>query len=164
LKKSAVLRYLWDWGVALGLTVLGFWLISEWRAPDLPDNAPNWTMQNLEGEQVSLSDFKGSTVVLNFWAHWCGPCQMEIPAFSSFAKTHPDIVVLGISVDGSAQEVRGHAKRLSIDYPVLIATHEVQRNYKVSTLPTTIIVGPDGKIDDVHVGMMLEAQLEWAIQ
>ena len=161
---KAIMRYVGDWGVALLFTAVGFWLISEMRAPSLPEQAPEWTLMNLSGEEVSLADYKGQTVILNFWAHWCGPCQMEIPAFSSFSKEHPEVAVLGISVDGSLAEVRQHAKRLKIDYPVLLATNEVQREYKVSTLPTTVVIGKDGKVQDVHVGMMLEAQLEWAIK
>ena len=133
---KALLRYVGDWGVALLFTGVGFWLISEMRAPTLPEQAPEWTLMNLNKEEVSLTDYRGQTVVLNFWAHWCGPCQMEIPAFSSFAKEHPEVAVLGISVDGSLAEVRQHAKRLNIDYPVLLATNEVQKEYKVSTLPT----------------------------
>ncbi|MBM76131.1 MAG: hypothetical protein CMK59_12080 [Proteobacteria bacterium] len=163
-RVKAILRYLGDWGVAIIFTALGFWLISEWRAPSLPEQAPGWTLMNLEGKEVSLSDYKGQTVVLNFWAHWCGPCQMEIPAFSSFSKQHPEVAVLGISVDGSLNEVRQHAKRLKIDYPVLLGTHEVQREYQVSTLPTTVVIDKVGKVQDVHVGIMLEAQLEWAIK
>ena len=161
---KAILRYLGDWGIAILFTVLGFWLISEWRAPSLPEQAPGWTLMSLKGEEVSLSDYEGQTVVLNFWAHWCGPCQMEIPAFSSFAKQHPEVAVLGISVDGSLKEVRQHAKKLKIDYPVLLGTQEVQREYQVSTLPTTVVIDKTGKVQDVHVGMMLEAQLEWAIK
>jgi len=163
-RLKAIMRYLGDWGVALFFTAAGFWLISEMRAPSLPEHAPEWTLINLDKEEVSLSDYKGQTVILNFWAHWCGPCQMEIPAFSSFSKEHPEVAVLGISVDGSLAEVRQHAKRLKIDYPVLLATNEVQREYKVSTLPTTVVIGKDGKVQDIHVGMMLEAQLEWAIK
>jgi thiol-disulfide isomerase/thioredoxin len=157
-----LLGYGMDWGIAIALTVAGFWLLSAVRAPDLPSQAPEWTLRDLSGESVSLTQFRGQTVVLNFWAEWCGPCRMEIPAFSSFAEEHPDIPVLGIAVDGTPSELRRQAARLGISYPVLLADNGIQEDYKVTTLPTTVIVGPDGEVRNVHVGAMLGPQLRWA--
>ena len=132
------------------------------RTPNLPDQAPEWSLKNLQGEVVSLKDFRGKTVVLNFWATWCGPCKMEIPTFSEFAQENPDIPVLGIAVDGSPELLRRASKKLNIMYPVLIADEDVQSNYKVRNLPTTVIVDPTGKVKDVHVGVMFGPQLKWA--
>lgn len=154
--------YILDWGIALALTGLGFWLLSVWRAPDLPDVAPDFTLKNLKGEEVSLQDYRGQTVILNFWAHWCGPCRSEIPAFRSFAKEHPEIPILGISVEGKSSEVKKYAKQLGIDYTVLVDDSRVQRLYNVSSLPTTVIVGPEGEVKKAHVGAMFQSQLEWA--
>ena len=66
---KAVIGYISDWGVALLFTAVGFWLISEMRAPTLPEQAPEWTLMNLNEEEVSLIDYRGQTVILNFWAH-----------------------------------------------------------------------------------------------
>ena len=98
-RGSQFLHFFKDWGIALLLTGLGFFLLSYMRTPNLPDQAPDWTLKNLDGEVVSLSDFRGQTVVLNFWATWCGPCKTEIPTFSKFSKDNPDIPVLGIHAD-----------------------------------------------------------------
>ena len=151
-----------DWLFALSLTAAGFWLLSWWRTPTLPDEAPLWTLSSLEGESVSLSDFEGQTVVLNFWATWCGPCKMEIPEFRKFAADHPEIPVLGIAVDGTPSTLRQFAKQYKINYPILQGTKSVQREYNVSSLPMTIVVGPDGEVEDVHIGVMMASQLEWA--
>ena len=151
-----------DWGIALLLTALGFALLSYARTPDLPNQAPDWSLKNLEGDVVSLEDFRGKTVVLNFWATWCGPCKTEIPTFSQFAEENPDIPVLGIAVEGSAKSLKRAAKALGISYPVLIANREIKENYKVSSLPTTVVVDPQGQIKDVHVGIMFAPQLNWA--
>ena len=152
-----------DWAIALGLTVLGFWLISMWRTPNLPDQAPDWTLQTIEGKTVSLSDYKGKKVVLNFWATWCGPCRMEIPEFRKFVDEHPDIPVLGIAVDGGKPELSAFAKKNAMNYPVLLGSKQVSMDYSVSSLPMTVIIDETGQIQDVHVGAMLGKQLEWAV-
>ena len=161
-KMNRIGAYILDWGIALALTALGFWLLSVWRAPDLPDIAPDFTLKNLQGEDVQLQDYRGKTVVLNFWAHWCGPCRSEIPAFRNFAQENPDIPVLGISVDGRMKDVQKYAKQLGIDYTVLVGDSKIQNLYNISSLPTTVIVDPEGKVKKAHVGMMFETQLEWA--
>jgi len=162
-KGSQVWSFIKDWGIALLLTVFGFFLLSYFQTPRLPEQAPEWSLNDVDGRSVSLSDFRGQTVVLNFWATWCGPCRTEIPAFSAFSKANPDIPVLGISVDdASPKAIKRAAKSLGITYPVLVADANIQRDYKVGSIPMTVIVDPEGKITDVHVGMMLETQLNWA--
>ena len=151
-----------DWILALSLTAAGFWMLSWWRTPNLPNSAPDWTLVSIEGDTVSLSDYEGQTVVLNFWATWCGPCKSEIPELRQFVNDYPDIPVLGIAVDGSVSKLRQFAKQNRMNYPVLKGDMAIQQDYNVSSLPMTVIVGPDGQIDDVHIGMMLSSQLEWA--
>ena len=72
-----MLIYSRDWLFAIALTLFGFWAISKWRAPDLPDMAPDFSLQTVTGESLSLSDFKGRTVVLNFWTTWCNFCKKD---------------------------------------------------------------------------------------
>jgi peroxiredoxin len=160
--QKRLLNYSFDWGIALFLTILGFWLFSAWRTPDLPDSAPDWELSSIDGGTVSLSDFKGKTVVLNFWATWCQPCVMEIPNFEKFSKENPDIPVLGIAMDGKPQQLKAFAQQHNMTYPIVIANTQVQNDYKVTTLPMTVIVGPDGKVKDTHIGIMMEQQLKWA--
>lgn len=160
LKNAA--RTVLDWLLALSLTAVGFWMLSVWRTPSLPNEAPEWTLPSIEGGDVTLSDYEGQTVVLNFWATWCGPCKSEIPEFREFVSENPDIPVFGIAVDGSVGKLRQFAKKNRMNYPVLKGDRSIQEDYKVSSLPMTVIVGPDGQIEDVHIGMMLKSQLEWA--
>ncbi len=144
-------------GAALLFVALG-WL----RAPTLPDEAPDFALSDLDGQIVQLSALRGQTVVLNFWATWCGPCRVEIPTFSSFALDHPEIPVLGIAADGAAEALRAAAVELGIEYPVLIAAPDTLARYGVDTLPTTVVVEPDGAIGYAHAGILFAPQLWWA--
>lgn len=161
-KKSGWLRYVRDWGLSIAVAVGVYWGIGVMRAPDLPDEAPDFELMSLDGELVSLSDYRGQTVVVNFWATWCGPCMAEIPTFNDFAQENPDIPVLGIATDNSPAKVRVTAKKKDMQYPVLLADSDVQRAYGITTLPTTVVVGPDGQVRDVHVGVMMGPQLSFA--
>ncbi len=155
------LGFAMDWGIALLLTALGFWLFSAFRTPTLPNEAPDWNLPLISGGEVTLSEYQGKTVVLNFWATWCQPCIMEIPTFEKFSKENPDIPVIGIAVDGTLEQLSSFAKEHNMTYPIAVANPQVQQDYKISTLPMTVIVGPDGLVKDAHVGIMLEQQLNW---
>ena len=141
----------------IALLVVG-WL----RAPDLPDKAPQFTLATPDGSQVSLSDYRGKTVLLNFWATWCPPCRLEIPAFSRFAARNPDVVVLGLASDNDPKLVARAAEELGADYTVLLADPKTLEAYGVTTFPTTVVVGPDGDVRSAYTGIMLDPQLAWA--
>ena len=159
-----MLRYARDWGLSIGIAVLVYLAIGWFRAPSLPDEAPDFTLKNLKGQEVSLSDYRGQWVVLNFWATWCGPCRTEIPAFSTFADENPDVVVLGVATDGDASTLKPAAEELGITYPVLVDNQGISASlYKVNTIPTTVVVGPEGTVETVHVGIMMGWQLALAV-
>jgi peroxiredoxin len=153
-----------DWGLTLLLGAVIFHGVGQLRAPDLPDAAPDFALQTLEGQTVQLSSLRGQTVVLNFWATWCGPCRIEIPQFASFAEANPDIPVLGIATDGTPGELKAAAKKLGITYPVLVADAATVKAYGVDTLPTTVIVGPDGSIQGAHAGILTRPQLSLMVR
>jgi thiol-disulfide isomerase/thioredoxin len=147
-------------GVLLFGVLLG--VVGRWRSPALPTVAPDFALPALSGGAVSLSALRGQTVVLNFWATWCGPCRIEIPTFSAFAAAHPDIPVLGIAVDGDPADLRRAASQLGISYPVLLADRATLSAWKVGTLPMTAVIDPAGTISSVHTGLMLRPHLAWA--
>ncbi|MCB9741594.1 MAG: TlpA family protein disulfide reductase [Alphaproteobacteria bacterium] len=158
-----MLRYIRDWVVSIAVAVAIFFAIGYLRpGPEIPDAAPDFTLQSLDGDWVSLSEQKGQTVILNFWAEWCGPCRQEIPAFSKFAQENPDIPVYGVATDGTPESLAKAKKALGIDYPVLVADRETLSAYDISTIPTTVVVGPDGQVKDVHVGVMMGWQIDLA--
>ena len=149
-----------EWGFTLFIVAIAWQVLGAIRAPDLPDMAPNFTLSQLDGGEVSLSDLRGQVVVLNFWATWCPPCRVEAPSFDSFANAHPDIPVLGIAVDGQVDELKLAASELGISYPVLVANQKTLDQYQIETMPTTVIVGPDGDVFTSHSGLLLRPQLE----
>ncbi len=129
--------------------------------PDLPEFAPDFSLVDLEGKTHRLESYRGKRVVLNFWASWCGPCVSEIPAFSKFSQEHPEVPVFGLSTDSTAAAAQGAVDRLGISYPVLMAGR-IATLYDISTLPTTIIVDEDGRVDSVHVNSMSYRSLKRA--
>ena len=155
-----------DWLMALAIAAAVAFIVGGFdNGPDIPDVAPDFSLPSPSGDLVSLQDLRGQTVIVNFWASWCGPCRQEIPDFSRFAHAHPDITILGLAVDsGEAEDVRRSAQRLGIDYPVAIADRDTVSAYDISVFPTTIIVGPDGDVQHVQVGMMSYEMLERAVQ
>jgi len=144
--------------VVVLMQVIG-WL----RAPDLPEQAPDFRLVTLEGEPVHLAELQGQVVVLNFWATWCGPCRVELPSFSRYAQAHPDVVVLGIATDGTQAELRAAQRSLGISYPVLRIDSATAAAYAVQTLPTTVVIDAQGRVSSAHSGIMLGPQLAIAV-
>lgn len=151
-----------------GLGLLAFFGIAltwEWiqPKPSLPDIAPAFELNDLDGNLVALESLRGEPVVLNFWATWCGPCIREIPEFAQYARENPKVTVLGMAMEQDAGLLRRARKRLGITYPVIPADTQTVDAYDISTLPTTVVVNPDGSVGTVHVGAMSRRQLEKAV-
>ena len=124
--------------------------------------APEFELLNLEGELVSLSDFRGKSVLVNFWATWCGPCRIEMPAIQSRFETYsPDFVVLAVDNDESIEVVKDFVDELGLSFQVLLDPGaEIQALFRVRGYPTSMFVDPDGVIQAVHIGLMTEGQLD----
>ncbi|MBN1336670.1 MAG: TlpA family protein disulfide reductase [Deltaproteobacteria bacterium] len=159
-------RFLRAYGVVLALAVGGLWLWVHSRAarPDLPEIAPPLVLFTPSGERWSLSELSGRPVVINFWASWCDPCRVEVPQFAAFSAARPDVPVLGVALrSGSPDQVAEAARRFGISYPVLVSDEATDRAWDVSTLPTTVVVAPDGRVASVHVGTMDQPAIERAV-
>jgi thiol-disulfide isomerase/thioredoxin len=161
-----VKRMFKDWGLAVLIAAVVFLVVGLVQdGPEVPDDAPAFTLADLSGGEVSLSEYEGRTLVLNFWASWCGPCKQEIPEFARFHAAHPEIAMLGVAVDsGDTKAVKRAAKRFGIPYDVAMGTKAMVGQYGVNTLPTTVIIGPDGQVLDVVVGLMDHEDLLRAVR
>lgn len=123
--------------------------------------APAFSLLNTDGVPVSLSDFRGQDVIVNFWGTWCGPCKAELPMLNRFAKKNPDVVVLGLALDsGDPPTLKRAKKQLGIPFEVLVGTGRVKRDYGVSSVPTTFHVDPDGVLQGSHVGIITPLTLK----
>ncbi len=116
--------------------------------------APDFTLKDLDGNDVKLSDYKGKVVVLDFWATWCPPCRKGIPDFVEMQKKYGEdkFVVLGINLDqGSEAEVipmvTDFAENYKINYPIVIHNQEVVYAYGgIRSIPTTFVLDKEGKV------------------
>lgn len=145
---------------------LGILLIVQgtWAGDEEVKTAPEFNLENLKGQMVSLSDYEGEVLFLNFWATWCPPCRNEIPGFiEMYEKYHSKgLEILGISLDkGNKNKVEKFVKSYEISYPVAMATRKVVEDYQPGRyIPTTIIIGRRGKIRHKHVGYMDKDTME----
>jgi peroxiredoxin len=117
--------------------------------------APDFTLKTLDGQEITLSQLRGKMVLLDFWATWCGPCRESIPHFIQIYKTYREngFEMIGLSVDkGDEGVVRRFIESMEISYPVVIASEEVVRNYKVTAIPTTFLIDKEGKIRERIMG------------
>ena len=105
-------------------------------------------MRLFDGRQVSLADFKGQTVVLNFWATWCIPCREEMPMFEQVWRSERDqnVTFIGVGVLDDEVLLRSFLQSLTITYPTGLDDGPISRAYDVRGMPTTVVIGPDGKL------------------
>jgi thiol-disulfide isomerase/thioredoxin len=129
--------------------------------------APDFVLVSLEGKSVHSEDLRGKTVVIDFWATWCPPCEFQVPELNAFWKAHAgdgDVVVYGISVDLDGPDVvSGWAADKNVQYPVLLEGDDLARRFGALGFPTLYVIAPDGSIDTEHVGLIEAAELEAAL-
>ncbi|HEY9188239.1 MAG TPA: TlpA disulfide reductase family protein [Ignavibacteria bacterium] len=130
------------------------------------NKAPDFTLEDLNGKNVKLSDFKGKVVIINFWATWCPPCKAEIPDFIELYKTYQKkgLVILGIALDNKEKVVK-FVKDNGINYPILMGNQEVSNLYGgISGIPTSFVVDRKGIIKNVFVGLRSKEVFEQNIK
>ena len=131
------------------------------------DLAPDFTLPTMHGGTVTLSELRGKTVVIDFWATWCPPCEFQVPELNAFYEAHGNsgaVEVLGISVDTEGPEVVGEwILDKKVRYPILLGDADLAQRFGALGFPTLVIVAPDGTIEERHVGLIERAQLEEAL-
>jgi thiol-disulfide isomerase/thioredoxin len=132
--------------------------------------APAFTLAGLDGKNVSLSDFRGHPLVVNFWGTYCAPCKLEMPWLEEFShKYAPDgFKVIGVTYDSEVgvPTISKDVKKLGVTYPILLSTPKSEKDYLSHTdaLPISFYVDKAGKIIEVTAGLGSKDQLEAVVK
>ncbi len=129
--------------------------------------APNFNLTTLQGKPISLAQFKGHPVILDFWASWCGPCKEEIPFWNTLQKKYAaqGLQIIGISEDSQAAPVRKYLATHAMDYPVAMDQGALATSYGMPFgLPTTFFIGRNGEISARVEGLEGQDELQYRIQ
>jgi peroxiredoxin len=126
-----------------------------WAAQTLSGPAPGFTLQSRDGAQVSLASQKGNVVMVNFWASWCVPCRQEMPHLQALYDRYNSLgfELLAVNVESDLGDARKWLEETPVTFPVLFdPKNEVSKQYKVVSMPSTVLIGRDGTMRFIHHG------------
>ena len=121
---------------------------------------PALVLKDLEGRQHQLADYRGKVVLINFWATWCAPCRDEMPSIQELKNklAGRPFVVLAVNLDEPESRIRSFLTKMKLDFPILLdPDKKVARGWNARILPSSFIVGADGKVRYSLVG-----EINWA--
>lgn len=127
--------------------------------------APDFQLTTLDGKTISLSDFHGQTIILNFWASWCPPCKEEMPTIQQFYQKNKanNIMILSVNLtnhDSGKQKLRQFVQNYAITFPILLDEQgKVGNLYQILTIPTSFVIDPTGKIAEYVIGPLDQAKM-----
>ena len=139
----------------LGLYVAGRRTAQKPKLAASGNAAPDFTVTDINGRKLSLSDYKGKVVLLDFWATWCTPCRDEIPHFVEMQEKYgpQGFQVIGISMDDDAKPVREFYDKFKINYPVALGNDKLAQSFGgVLGLPVNFLIDRDGRIVAKYLG------------
>ena len=135
-------------------------------AVEVGKEAPAFKLPDLSGKPVSLADFKGKVIILDFFASWCPPCRQEVPDFVELQKSYGDkgFAMVGVALV-SAGEAKAFADKIGVNYPILIDDGKVSIAYgPIRSIPTTFVIDRSGKIVKLYIGFRAKAVFEQDIK
>jgi len=147
------------------ITLMVFIIISFFIFTGCKSSYGNFTLMDLDGNEISLSDFNGKILILNFWATWCPPCREEIPNFVEVYNEYEskDVQFIGVSNEDISTLI-SFVEDYNISYPILIDNANVMEKWEIRAIPTTFVFDREGHIIFKNVGMMTREQLENIIE
>jgi len=126
--------------------------------------APDFELLDLDDNPVELSALRGKTVILDFWATWCPPCEYQVPGLNQLRTAHADaddLVVIGVSVDVDGVEVvEPWIQEHGVEYTIVMGDEKLARKFGAQGFPALVAVSPDGGIDSRHSGVIEYGELE----
>lgn len=132
-------------------------------APKVGHPAPDFTLNDLDGNPLRLSDLRGKVVFINFWASWCPPCRAEMPEIEAVHQKYKDkgVVVIGVDIGEPESNVRQYVEQGGFSWTfVLDTTGEVSRDYQVVAIPASFFLDREGIIRAVNIGAMTKNVME----
>ena len=130
-------------------------------APKVGLPAPDFELERLSGEPLKLADLHGQPVVINFWATWCIPCEIEMPLLQDRFEKNPGLRVLAVNFAEPAADVQAFVDQHGLTFDVLLDPRAiVQSAYRVRGYPTTYFIDSEGVVQAVHIGILLDKQLD----
>ena len=134
--------------------------------PSLDAPAPNFELLSLTGEAIQLEAYRGKPVLLNFWATWCAPCRLEMPAFQRrYAEHAGELAVIAVNNAEAPADVQAFVTEMGLTFDILLdPAAEIQRLYQVRGYPTSFLIDAAGVIRVQHIGLMTEKQLDGYLQ
>ena len=180
-KSLSLLKMRWFWGALIGLVIVtgGMWILfssshlvnsgsdrsaSLEPAPVVGHTAPDFELATPAGEIIRLSDYRGTPVIVNFWATWCGPCRAEFPEFQEAAVDNAgSLVIIGVNSTSTdqAESIPTFLEEFGITFPIVLDEQgDVVDLYRVLGLPTTVFIDSNGVINEVFTGPLNKAYIE----
>ena len=124
------------------------------QSPTIGESLEGFSLQDTSGKQVSLADFSGKPLVVNFWATWCKPCENEMPLLNDIAQKSPNgLQVIGINVEEDVNIVKSFQQKIGINFPILLDFNgNVADQFLINGYPTTYFVDLGGILRAINIG------------
>jgi peroxiredoxin len=163
-RAGRFLRRYWLWGAVLLMGAL-LWqdMQPDVTVEETGPMAPDFALEQMNGEVFRLSEHRGEVVVLNIWATWCDPCHTEVPGFVELQNEFAgEVTFVGLSIDdGGFEAVRPFARRYDLNYPQLASQTVAWKKYgRSQAVPRTFVIGRQGRIRYRHTGLLMKGRLK----